>query len=66
MLSKNTNTVLYLIASKRRAETNVPVNMKYIFKGAALTVVTFGLKRIGWKEKENKNSGRLSQGAITA
>jgi hypothetical protein len=47
----------------RSAETNTPINTKYILKRAALTVVTFGMKLIGWKEKENKDVEGLNQGA---
>jgi hypothetical protein len=36
--------------------------MKYILKRAGLTAVTFGMKRIAWKEKENKDVERLNQG----
>ena len=36
--------------------------MKYSLKKAGLTAVTFGMKRMGWKEKKNKDVERLNQG----
>ena len=36
--------------------------MKYILKIAGLTTIIFGMKRITWKEKENKDIKSLNQG----